>query len=336
MANSKISELAAATALAGTEAIPAVQDGATVKTTPDQIRDVVKAVDATSTDGVILETSTAATVGAQKYSPRIRWKGFGWKTNATAASQAVEFAAEVQPVQGTAAPTGTWKLQAAINGGAYADVLRVGSDGVVGFNGITSYAGSGTFTMSFPNQQLNFTATGMITLNGSANTLNGTSTFGGNIVGGSATAIQLDHAGVAGARFGVDTTGNFKQGTANQSALNFKILTELTTVSASGTTDTTIQIPAGAIVLAVPVRVTTVIPTATSFSVGDATNATRFGTSASINVAAGTTDAGTAAGAYYNASASSIRLTMNGGTPAANSGRVRVTIYYLEATPPTS
>jgi len=94
--------------------------------------------------------------------------------------------------------------------------------------------------------------------------------------------------------------------------------------------------PAGAIVLAVSTRVTTVIPTATSFSVGDSGSATRFSTTGTINVAAGTTDAGTLAGAYYNASALSIRLTMNGGTPAANTGRVRVTIFYILSTPPTS
>lgn len=121
--------------------------------------------------------------------------------------------------------------------------------------------------------------------------------------------------------------------TANGQRLAVKKLTELTTIAAAATTDTTIQMPAGALILSVSTRVTTVIPTATSFSVGDAVSATRFGTSATISTAATTTDVGTLAGAYYNASAAAVRLTMNGGSPAANTGRVRVTIFYIQITP---
>lgn len=124
-------------------------------------------------------------------------------------------------------------------------------------------------------------------------------------------------------------------GANGQAFADVQSLTELTTIAAAPTTDTTIQMPANSVVLGVSVRVTTVIPTATSFSVGDSGSATRFST-ANVSVAAGSTDPGTKAGAYYNASALSIRLTMNGGTPAANTGRVRVTIYYYTITPPTS
>jgi hypothetical protein len=122
---------------------------------------------------------------------------------------------------------------------------------------------------------------------------------------------------------------------ANGQSLNIKNLTELTTIAAAATTDTTIQLPAGAIILSVSVRVTTVIPTATTFDVGDSGSATRFNT-ASVAVAANSTDVGTKAGAYYNASATAVRLTMNGTPPAANTGRVRVTISYIDVTVPTS
>jgi hypothetical protein len=91
----------------------------------------------------------------------------------------------------------------------------------------------------------------------------------------------------------------------------------------------------GGVVLAVSVRCTVTIPTATSFSVGDSGSATRFST-ANVSTTAPSTDAGTKAGAYYNASALAVRLTMNGGTPANNNGRVRVTIYYYAVTPATS
>lgn len=121
---------------------------------------------------------------------------------------------------------------------------------------------------------------------------------------------------------------------ANGQAMALLSLTELTTIAAAATTDTTILMPAGAIVVAVSVRVTTVIPTATTFTVGDSGSAARFSTAA-VAVAAGSTDPGTKAGAYYNASALAIRITPNG-TPAANTGRVRVTITYLASTPPSS
>jgi hypothetical protein len=109
-------------------------------------------------------------------------------------------------------------------------------------------------------------------------------------------------------------------------------LTELTTIGAAATTDTAIQIPADAIVKAVSVRVTVAIPTAATFDVGIAGNTTKFGTG--ILVAANTTNKGTIT-PEKNASAIAVRITPNL-TPAANTGRVRVTIYYEEVTAPTS
>lgn len=123
-------------------------------------------------------------------------------------------------------------------------------------------------------------------------------------------------------------------GTGNGQVSAFRTLTELTTIAAAATTDTAIQMPAGAIVLAVSVRVTVVIPTATTFTVGDSGSAARFSTAA-VSVAANSTDPGTKAGAYYNAGALAVRITPNG-TPGANTGRVRVTVFYFLATPPSS
>lgn len=120
----------------------------------------------------------------------------------------------------------------------------------------------------------------------------------------------------------------------NGQALNVQSLTELTTIAAAATTDTAILMPAGAQILAVTTRVTVVIPTATTFTVGDSGSATRFSTT-TIAVAAGTTDAGTKAGLYYNAGSLAVRITPSS-TPGAATGRVRVTIYYFLATPPTS
>lgn len=127
-------------------------------------------------------------------------------------------------------------------------------------------------------------------------------------------------------------TAGFAFGGANGNIGRLQYLTELTTVAAAATTDTTIQFPAGSVGLGVTVRVTTVIPTATSFDVGIAGATNRYG--ATVNVAATTTNSGPSVNAYTSATA--VRLTMNGGTPAANTGRVRVTLHYILLTPATS
>ncbi len=88
-------------------------------------------IGATSTDGLIFANATAATVGAQKWPGRIRWTGQGWKTTATAASQTVDFTAEMRTVQGTANPTGIFVISSQVNFGGYSDRFTVGSDNVV-------------------------------------------------------------------------------------------------------------------------------------------------------------------------------------------------------------
>ncbi len=83
------------------------------------------------TSGLAVINTTDAAVGAQQISPAIRWRGEGWKTDATAASQTVDFRSYVLPAQGTSAPTGSWILQSAINGGAYTNQLTVSTLGTV-------------------------------------------------------------------------------------------------------------------------------------------------------------------------------------------------------------
>jgi hypothetical protein len=96
-----------------------------------------QSIGATSTDGLVLTNTTAASVGAQQWSPRLHFTGQGWKTTATAASQTVDFIQELQPVQGTANPTGnlTWSSQ--VNGAGYGALMTLTSSGSVGI-GLTS------------------------------------------------------------------------------------------------------------------------------------------------------------------------------------------------------
>lgn len=123
---------------------------------------------------------------------------------------------------------------------------------------------------------------------------------------------------------------------ANGQSVNVDSLTELLTIAAAAFTDTTIQFPAGCIPLGASVRVTVAIPTATTFNVGNSTNATFW--ASGVNVAIDTTDKGTRHGAdSVNPilTAQAVRITPSS-TPATNVGRVRVTLHFLTITPPTS
>src|SRR3990167_8296979 len=69
----------------------------------------------TDTSGILLRNVTAAALNAQQISPSIRWRGQGWKTTATAASQSVDFREYVLPVQGAANPSGKLVWESSIN-----------------------------------------------------------------------------------------------------------------------------------------------------------------------------------------------------------------------------
>lgn len=113
---------------------------------------------------------------------------------------------------------------------------------------------------------------------------------------------------------------------------------ELLTIAAAAFTETLLTVPPGAAILAVPVRVVTVIPTAATFTVGHPFSAARY--VSAISTAAGTTDPGIkmapdATSPINGGAAWSIRITPNA-QPAAATGQVRVTVFYYLATPPTS
>ena len=84
----------------------------------------------------MLQNTTAAAVNAQQISPSIHWKANGWKTNATAGSQSVDFRAYVLPFQQQSA-FAYWKLQSSTNAGAYSDQMRIGTNGQTDFRFIT-------------------------------------------------------------------------------------------------------------------------------------------------------------------------------------------------------
>ena len=132
----------------------------------------------------------------------------------------------------------------------------------------------------------------------------------------------------------MNSTPVFTGDTANGQSLKIKALTEELTIANTATSTTTIQKPANSIVLAVSVRVTTAVTCTTNFTVGDSGSAARFSTIA-VPKGAGNTNPGTKAGAYYNATAEGIIITPDT-TPTDSTGRVRVTIHYIEANAPSS
>jgi hypothetical protein len=123
-------------------------------------------------------------------------------------------------------------------------------------------------------------------------------------------------------------------GLSNGQIFNIQSLTELTTIAAAASTNTTIQLPANAVILGVSTYVQTAIPGVSTYTAGDSGNASRYSTTA-VSGALGSSDPGTKAGAYYNSTAASVVITPNA-TPSSNTGRVRTTIHYYTITAPTS
>lgn len=117
---------------------------------------------------------------------------------------------------------------------------------------------------------------------------------------------------------------------------------ELLTVAVAASTDTTGNLlPANAIIEAVVVRVTAIIPTAATFIVGDATTAARFATG--VLVAADTTAVGllhrhpdvAAAAGPVQVAAAKVRITPNA-QPTSPVGVVRIEVFFSRFVPPTS
>lgn len=115
-------------------------------TTPVSIitRNAVGEVTNDTMTGLLLENTTDAAAGAQQFSPMLQWRGQGWKLAATAASQSVQFAAQLEPTEGGVTPGGHLQFKTNINGIGYVDGVAFGTNGQVlaidGNSGTPGYA----------------------------------------------------------------------------------------------------------------------------------------------------------------------------------------------------
>jgi hypothetical protein len=126
----------------------------------------------------------------------------------------------------------------------------------------------------------------------------------------------------------------------NGQATNLKQATVSLSITAAATVTATNLIPAGSVVIGVTTRVTTAVTGDagfTGFSVGDGTDADRWGANLTptINETSDGTDCTITSVPIYGA-ATSVVLTQVGGSTFSAGGVVRITVHYISLTAPTS
>lgn len=144
--------------------------------------------------------------------------------------------------------------------------------------------------------------------------------------------------------FGLMGSGSRSSTAAADLAVRYQVLEELMTIAAAASSDSanTSLLPTNSLIRAVVGRVTVVIPTAATFSVGDSAQAARF--ASGIAVAATTTFVGFLhqnpavasdnLGPRQTANAA-VRITPNA-TPGAATGRVAIQVIAETFIPPTA
>lgn len=101
----------------------------------------------TEQDAIFFQNTTAAASGAQQLSPSIHFEGQGWKTTATAGSEAVDIYMNAQPVQDTTNPDVMLPIYPGINGSvrgnpiAYFCANGTGTSSQVGLFGLDGQGG---------------------------------------------------------------------------------------------------------------------------------------------------------------------------------------------------
>jgi hypothetical protein len=108
---------------------------------------------------------------------------------------------------------------------------------------------------------------------------------------------------------------------------------QLVTINAAAYTDAAIACPVNCITLACASRVTVQPPGTSTFDLGINGNTTLF--ASGISTTASTVDPGTDGAATFHSSGQYVRITPNA-TPSNNTGRIRIHLFYISITPPSS
>ena len=293
----------------------------------------------TSTDGLTIKNATDATAGATvQMSPRFMWSGAGWDTDATAVSRPVSFFAEVLPTSG-ATVAGSWKL-------GYIDPV---TSAVTYPMEITNAGGLTTTLVNVGGGIAQGSGTALAL--GATKLINWTS---GPLISSPADAQLVFRNFAAAAGFGFDFATDAllkvrtraQTGYATVDALAYRTtayssgarvtssdllsVTEAVTLSGASTATAAI-IPAGATVEGIATTTTTAIEGATGYTVGDGTDADRYGdiTGTAVGTVSGSTTY-TADPRWWTAAARAVTLTAK--TSDFTAGVVQVTVFYRNAT----
>jgi hypothetical protein len=305
-----------------------------------------EALGTTSTARLTLANTTAAAAGAQQVSPSIVLEGQGWKTTATAASQIVRFRENILPVQGTANPSATWRLQSEINNsGTWGDRLTVSSDGAVtvpsGFPGGLFLSGASTPNLFGVTNSLRVRVSGTevfgattASLTVSPNATLGFNNFAGDTAALPDTQFARDAAGLMAQRNGTNAQ-TFRVYDTFGSASDFHRLGMATvrisqTATAGATITLTGLIPDGAVVMGVTTKVTTALTGGvTGYQVGTAADADRWGVAATATIGTTTDNRDWTNGTIECfTAATDVILTANGAS-FSGTGVIYVSIQYL-------
>lgn len=172
------------------------------------------------TAGHFLENTTAATSGAQQFSPALRWRGAGWETAGGGTSKPIDWIAHIQPISSSSARGGLL-FRSQINNTGYTTRMELWSDGFV------SFGVGGPFTAGQALLQvgggINFN--GVLHLNGAAG-LSGQSLLssgGGLPTWGSPSVSMSNGSGTTGGTNQVHWVGTLSQETDINAADSYHI-----------------------------------------------------------------------------------------------------------------
>lgn len=197
-----------------------------VNTTSGVLTETQTALGTTPAAGIILNNTTAATSGNQQVSPAIVWEGQGWKSTATAASQPVQFYANVLPVQGTSAPSVRWVLSYQINGAGLNEVFQVLSNGQVWATAFTGpNAGTPYFVSSGNNANSGLSLSSVNIIGWASGSAGSSSNSGDTFIGrgGAAATVRLGLADAASPAAQTLKVQSVSSGTSNTAGANWTI-----------------------------------------------------------------------------------------------------------------